>query len=89
MGDLREDPSIASEALDHPEAWPQAGPVQDWLIRAVRFLGEHAPDGRFAFRAGWGDHKRTGVVELDLDGFLASIAAGMLQADRRYEVRVP
>lgn len=88
MADLREDPCIASEALDHPEGWPQAQPVRDWLVRAIRFLAEHAPDGRFTFRAGWGDHQRTGTVELDFDAFLASIADGTLQADRRYEIRV-
>jgi hypothetical protein len=87
MRDLRDDPSIASEALDHSEGWPQAQPVREWLIRVARFLAEHAPEGGFRFRAGWGDHQPSGVVELDIDAFLDAIAAGELQADRLYEVR--
>jgi hypothetical protein len=80
MDDLRDDPSIASRVLDHPEGWPQAEQVREWLVGVVRFLAEHAPECRFTFRAGWGDHQRDGALDRDIGAFLGSIAAGALWA---------
>ena len=86
MEHLREDPSLASETLDHPGGWPENGEVCDWLLRAFAFLGEHAPEGRFAFRAGWGDNSRAGAVGLTLAELLRRVRAAELRADELYEV---
>jgi hypothetical protein len=88
MKDLSEDPAIGSETLDHSDGWPQDGRVQDWLVRAMRFLGENAPEHRFIFQAGWNEHTPTGEVELDLEAFVASIRVGRLRVWDRYDVRV-
>lgn len=88
MVDLREEPDIASETLDHPEGWPQSDEVRQWLERATHFLGDNAPQQRFTFQAGWGDNQRpTTKGEIDLGAFLGLIAAGQLRADERYAVR--
>ncbi len=71
MKDLRDDPSIGSETLDHPDAWPQDPRVRDWLARAMQFLGEHAPERRFVFQAGWNEQAPTGAVELGLEALVA------------------
>lgn len=88
MEDLREDPSIASETLDHPEGWPEDAAVRQWLEQAARFLGDNAPEQRFSFRAGWGDNQRpTSDGETELADFLEMVAAGRLRADDRYTIR--
>ena len=87
MLDLRDDPSVASEALDHPEGWPQDRDVREWMRRAMTFLGENAPEGRFAFQAGWLDHQREFQAEVSLETFLDVIATGGLRADQEYRVR--
>ena len=88
LQDLREDPSIASETLDHPEGWPQDDSVREWLERAVRFLGECAPEDRFMFRAGWGDSPPGSTIDTNLTTFLAKISAGELRSDQLYDVRI-
>jgi hypothetical protein len=87
--DLREDPSIGSETLGFQDGWPHDPHVRAWFAGAMRFLGESAPEGRFAFQAGWSEHfppERT--VELSLAAFLDRIQAGGLRSRERYDVRV-
>lgn len=89
MQDLREDPSIGSESLDFAEGWPQDPTVREWLLQAMRFLAEHAPERRFAFQAGWIEHfPAEAEVEITLAAFLALIAAGRLRSRELYDVRV-
>jgi hypothetical protein len=87
MTDLREEPSIASETLDHPDGWPDDMVVREWLQRAMRFLGENAPERHFTFHAGWPEQRATSIAQMDLESFLETIAAGGLQTNQRYEVR--
>jgi len=47
MTDLRDDPSVASEALDHPDGWPQDRDVRERMRRAI---GENAPEVASASR---------------------------------------
>lgn len=87
MEDLREDPSIASETLDHPDGWPQSDEVRQWLARAARFLGHGSPEQRFTLQAGWGDNERQAPdSEIELAAFVEMIAAGRLRADEQYAV---
>lgn len=87
VADLREEPNVASETLDHPEGWPESDEVRQWLARAARFLGDNAPQRRFTFRAGWGDHRRQMANgDIDIETFLGLIGDGRLHADERYTV---
>jgi hypothetical protein len=89
LQDLRDDPSIGSESLDFAEGWPQDPAVREWLLQAMRFLGEHAPERRFAFQAGWIEHfPAEAKVESALAAFLELIAAGRLRSRELYDVRV-
>lgn len=74
--------------LDFQHGWPQAPEVRDWLVIAMRFLGDNTPQGRFSFHAGWTEHSSPAAVELDLEAFLARIAGGGLCSSERYEVSV-
>jgi hypothetical protein len=85
--DLDSDPSIASESLDFEHGWPHDPDVRAWFGRAMRFLGENAPEGGFAFSAGWTEHwDRETDADLDLDAFLERIASGILRSGERYNV---
>jgi hypothetical protein len=84
--DLADDPSIASESLDFEQGWPQDPDVREWLDRAMRFLGEHAPAGAFAFHAGWTEHQNPETVAIGLDAFLERIASGGLKSNELYDV---
>jgi hypothetical protein len=89
LEDLRDDPSIGSESLDFAEGWPRDPAVREWLLQAMRFLGENAPEGRFAFQAGWIERVPAEVeVEVTLAAFLERIAAGRLRSRELYDVRV-
>ena len=89
LNDLDEDPSIASETLDHPSGWPQSPEVRRWLTRTIEFLASSAPNQRFTFQAGWDDFAvpTVALIETELSEFIASISSGALIADQRYEVR--
>ena len=86
MEDLREDPSIGSETLDHPEGWPKDNHVRAWLEQAIRFLGTNAPEQRFTFHAGWPEHRATSTQTLDLADFLELIVSGRIRSAQRYDV---
>jgi hypothetical protein len=87
LADLRDDPCIASESLDCEHGWPQDPRVREWFARAMRFLGENAPEGRFVFHAGWNEHDDAAIsVDLGLEAFLERIAAGGLRSDETYAV---
>jgi hypothetical protein len=88
MRDLREDLSISSETLDHPEGWPQDVIVRGWLERAMRFLGENAPDSQFTFHAGWPEQEWKSTIDTDLASFLEMVATGRIRTDEQYTVRV-
>ena len=88
MVHLRDDPSIASETLDHSQGWPQDPSVRRWLQRAMEFLAANAPEHRFRFHAGWTEHEPTSEVELGFDEFLERIASGRLRAQDLYVVQV-
>jgi hypothetical protein len=88
--DLESDPSVASESLDFEDGWPQDPALREWLARAMRFLGENAPEGEFTFHAGWNEHyDPTTVVDLDIAAFLERIAAGGIRSYERYHVCTP
>jgi hypothetical protein len=87
MENLREDPSLASETLDHPGGWPQDVATRQWLVRAMRFLGENAPERKFTFHAGWPEQRPTSTTEIELTTFLEIVAAGRMGADELYDVR--
>src|SRR4051794_17000979 len=81
--DPENDPSIASDSLDFEDGWPHDPDVRVWLGRAMRFLGENAPGGGFAFHAGWTEHENPQTVSLDLAAFLRRIAGGSLRSSER------
>jgi hypothetical protein len=86
LTDRPDDPSLASETLDHEYGWPQDPAVREWFGGAMGFLGENVPEG-FSFNAGWTGHwDPQTIVRLDLDGFLARIAGGELRSDERYDI---
>jgi hypothetical protein len=86
LTDLASDPSIASESLDFEQGWPQDPDVREWLERAMRFLGEHAPGGGFAFHAGWTELQNPDTVAIGLDAFLDRIASGGLKSNELCDV---
>lgn len=55
-----------------------------WLERALFFLADHAPAGRFAFHAGWPEQEALTSVEVALDVFLALLRRSGLRSDHRY-----
>jgi hypothetical protein len=84
--ELSEDPSLASETIDHEHHWPQDPAVQEWLVRAARFLAEQAPERRFVFFSGWIEHHPTTTVAMSIDAFVTRIRAGSLRSDESYDV---
>jgi hypothetical protein len=84
--ELSEDPSLASETIDHEHRWPQDPDVQEWLVRAACFLAEEAPERRFMFFSGWIEHHPATTVAMSLDAFLACIRSGTLPSDESYDV---
>lgn len=88
LEDLREEPSLASETLDHPDGYPQSAEVRTWLRRALFFLAEHAPAQRFSFRAGWSDYPSRGTTAIDVDSFFELLDRGALRSDATYDVTV-
>lgn len=86
LEDLREDPSLASETLDHPDGYPQSPEVRAWLRRALFFLAEHAPERRFSFRAGWSDYPSRGTAAIEVNSFFELLERGALRSDATYDV---
>jgi hypothetical protein len=86
MHDLDSDPSVASETLDHPDGWPEAPSVRDWLARAFAFLVAQAPESRFSVSAGWGDHGSGERIAVSAEALLELVNAGRLRADVTYDV---
>jgi hypothetical protein len=84
--DLDDDPSVASETLDHPAGWPQDEAVRSWLENAVHFLATEVPGGRFSFQAGWPEQLLSAAVEVSADQLIGMIRRGDLHAGTRYVV---
>jgi hypothetical protein len=85
--DLEDDPSVASETLDHPSGWPQDEAVRRWLENAMRFLVTEAPGGRLSFQAGWPEQISSSTAQASADQFVEMTRAGDLQAGVRYVIR--